>query len=259
MSTTASGLDLDTLRSASQGPVIGPGEDGWDAARQAWNLTADQRPAAVASVTNVRDVVAAVDFSRANGLRVAAQATGHAATALEDLERTLLVKTLRIGDIEIDPVTRQARVGAGVLWGDLGVAAAEYGLAGLGGSSPDVGVVGYALGGGIGWLSRPYGLASNSITAIELVTAQGELVRVDRDHEPDIFWALRGGGGSFGIVTALEMSLVPLTEVYAGSVDLACRACRRPPAGVPRLGAGATSRDDDGLPVPVPAADPRGA
>ena len=218
MTSTASDLDLATLRASSQGPVIGPGEDGWDAAREAWNLTADQRPVAVAAVTNVRDVVAAVDFARENGLRVAAQATGHAATALEDLERTLLVKTLRMGDLEIDPVTRQARVGAGVLWGDLGVAAGEYGLAGLSGSSPDVGVVGYALGGGIGWLSRRHGLASNSITAIELVTAEGKLVRADHDHEPDLFWALRGGGGSFGVVTALEMSLVPLAQTYAGGV-----------------------------------------
>ncbi len=218
MSSAVRSLDLDTLRAASQGPVIGPGEDGWDAAREAWNLTADQHPVAVAAVTNVRDVVAAVDFARQNDLRVAAQATGHAATAIEDLDQTLLVKTLRLGEIEIDPVTRQARVGAGVLWGDVSVAAAEYGLAGLGGSSPDVGVVGYALGGGIGWLSRAHGLCSNSVTAIELVTAEGELVRADRDHEPDLFWALRGGGGSFGIVTALEMSLVPLKEVYAGGV-----------------------------------------
>ena len=115
MSSTVPSLDLDTLRAASQGPVIGPGEDGWDAAREAWNLTADQHPVAVAAVTNVRDVVAAVDFARQNDLRVAAQATGHAATAIEDLDQTLLVKTLRMGEIEIDPVTRQARVGAGVL------------------------------------------------------------------------------------------------------------------------------------------------
>ena len=119
----------------------------------------------------------------------------------------------------------------------MSVAAAEYGLAGLGGSSPDVGVVGYALGGGIGWLSRAHGLCSNSVTAIELVTAEGELVRADRDHEPDLFWALRGGGGSFGIVTALEMSLVPLKEVYAGGVFWAGRARGRAPCRVSRLGA----------------------
>ncbi len=179
---------------------------------------ADQHPAAVACVTSVGDVVAAVDFARTNGLRVAAQGTGHGAMALETLDRTLLVKTMRMGRVEVDPVGHRARVEAGALWGDLAVAAGEYGLSGLSGSSPDVGVVGYSLGGGIGWLARGHGLAANSITAVELVTADGELVRADADHEPDLFWALRGGGGSFGVVTALEMSLVPLAEVYAGSV-----------------------------------------
>ena len=152
---------------------------------------------------------AAVDFARANGLRVAAAGRpGTPPPRWRSSSDTLLVKTMRMGGVEVDPVARRARVEAGVLWGDLAVAAGEYGLAGLAGSSPDVGVVGYSLGGGIGWLSRRHGLAANSITAIELVTAEGELVRADRDHEADLFWALRGGGGSFGVVTALEMSLV---------------------------------------------------
>ena len=218
MTPTQTTLDLTPLRSASQGPVLGPADDGWDAARQAWNLVADQHPAAVACPTSVGDVVAAVDFARTHGLRVAAQGTGHAATALTSLEHTVLLKTMRMGRVEIDPVARRARVEAGALWGDLAVAAGEYGLSALAGSSPDVGVVGYSLGGGIGWLSRPHGLAANSITAVELVTAEGELVRADHDHETDLFWALRGGGGSFGVVTALEMSLVPVAELYAGGV-----------------------------------------
>ena len=218
MTPTDTSLDLDSLRSSSQGPVLGPGDDGWDAARQAWNLMADQHPAVVACPTSVADVVAAVDFARAHGLRVAAQGTGHAATALAPLERSLLLKTMRMGRVDVDPVARRARVEAGALWGDLAVAAGEYGLSALAGSSPDVGVVGYSLGGGIGWLSRRHGLAANSITAAELVTAEGRLVRTDAEHEPDLFWALRGGGGSFGVVTALEMSLVPVAEIYAGSV-----------------------------------------
>ncbi len=218
MTTIHTDIDLRALRSASQGPVVGPGDDGWDAARQAWNLVADQRPAGVACVAGVRDVVAAVDFARANGLRVAPQGTGHGATALGSLDNTLLVKTMRMGRVDVDPVARRARVEAGVLWGDLAVSAGEYSLAGLAGSSPDVGVAGYSLGGGIGWLSRRHGLAANSITAIELVTADGELVRADHDHEADLFWALRGGGGSFGVVTALELSLVEIAELYAGSL-----------------------------------------
>ena len=116
---------------------------------------------------------------------------------------------MRMGSVEVDRRPAHARVEAGALWGELAVAAGEHGLRRLSGSSPDVGVVGYTLGGGIGWLSRRYGLAANSVTAIEVVTADGELVRADHDRETDLFWALRGGGGSFGVVTALELELVP--------------------------------------------------
>ncbi|MGH3012789.1 MAG: FAD-binding oxidoreductase, partial [Gaiellaceae bacterium] len=116
----------------------------------------------------------------------------------------------------IDPEARTARVEAGVLWEEVSTEAAEHGLAGLAGSAPDIGVVGYTLGGGLGWLARRYGLAANSVLAVEVVTADGRRVRADRDHEPDLFWALRGGGGSFGIVTAIELALYPVPEVYAG-------------------------------------------
>jgi hypothetical protein len=119
-------------------------------------------------------------------------------------------------DVHIDPVSRTARVGAGALWMDVTGPAAEHGLAALAGSSPDVGVVGYSLGGGLSWLARKHGLAANSVTAIEVVTADGRLVRADATNEPDLFWALRGGGGSFGVVTALEFSLYPIAQVYAG-------------------------------------------
>src|SRR3954466_15034445 len=132
------------------------------------------------------------------------------------LAHTVLVKTERMRGVTIDPVARSARVEAGVLWAEVSEAAAEHGLAALAGSSPDVGVVGYSLGGGISWLARKHGLAANSVTAIELVNAEGELVRADAHHEPDLFWALRGGGGNFGVVTAIELELYPVAEVYAG-------------------------------------------
>jgi hypothetical protein len=132
------------------------------------------------------------------------------------LAHTVLVKTERMRGVQIDPKTRTARVEAGVLWAEVSEAAAEHGLAALAGSSPDVGVVGYSLGGGISWLARRHGLAANSVTAVELVNSEGELVRADAENEPELFWALRGGGGSFGVVTALEFRLYPITEVYAG-------------------------------------------
>jgi FAD/FMN-containing dehydrogenase len=118
--------------------------------------------------------------------------------------------------VEIDPQRRIARVGAGVVWEEVVDAATPHGLYPLHGSSPTVGVAGYSLGGGVGWLARSHGLQSNSVTAIELVTADGELVRTDADNDPELFWALRGGGGNFGVVTALEFRLYPVTEAYAG-------------------------------------------
>ena len=128
----------------------------------------------------------------------------------------ILIKTHEMRDVEIDPETRTARAQAGALWMDVTAPAHEHGLAALAGSSPDVGVVGYTLGGGLSWLSRTYGVAANSVTAIEVVTADGQIIRTDADNDPALFWALRGGGGSFGIVTAIEFTLYPVPEVYAG-------------------------------------------
>ena len=149
---------------------------------------------------------------------MAAQGTGHGADALTSLDGVVLVKTERMRGVSVDPAARRARVEAGVLGGELGPAAAEHGLTSLGGSSPDVGVVGFAIGGGIGWLSRRHGLTCNTITEAEVVTADGEQVRANADENTELFWALRGGGGDFGVVTALELELFPIETVYAGSL-----------------------------------------
>jgi FAD/FMN-containing dehydrogenase len=135
-----------------------------------------------------------------------------------DLSDTILIRTGALRGVHIDPAARLARVEAGAWWADVTNAAAAHGLAALAGSSRDVGVAGYCLGGGISWLARSHGLAANSVTAVEVVTADGRHRRVDEQHEPELFWALRGGGGSFGIVTHLELRLFPLTEVYAGAL-----------------------------------------
>jgi hypothetical protein len=128
--------------------------------------------------------------------------TGHNAAPFDDLSDTILLKTERMRRVRIDPGSRVARVEAGVLSLELVQAAAEHGLATLAGPSPDVGVIDYTLGGGMSWLGRKYGLAASNVTAAKLVTADGRVVRADRESEPDLFWALRGGGGNFGIVTA---------------------------------------------------------
>jgi hypothetical protein len=158
-----------------------------------------------------------VNFARESGLRVAVQAEGHGAGALAGVgDDTLLLKTGRMTGAEIDADSREARVGAAAKWQDVSALASSEGLAALSGSSAEVGVVGYTLGGGHGWLARKHGLACNSVIAAEVVTADGQLVRADLDNEPDLFWALRGGGGNFGVVTALEFELYPLPELYAG-------------------------------------------
>jgi FAD/FMN-containing dehydrogenase len=210
------GPDLTPLRDRIDGDVVGPGDYTWDEVRQAWNLSVDQRPAAVALPESPEDVMAIVAFAKANDLRVAPQGTGHGAAALDRLDETILLKTERMRHVTIDPDTRIARAEAGVIWIEVVEAAAEHGLAALAGSSPDVGVVGYTLGGGLSWLARKHGIGANQVTAIEVVTASGDFVRADWANEPDLFWALRGGGGAFGIVTAIEFNLFPLDEVYAG-------------------------------------------
>jgi FAD/FMN-containing dehydrogenase len=197
--------------------ILTDGDDGWEAACQAFQLGARQRPAAVALPESEREVVAAVRFASDAGLRVAPQTTGHNAGPLApSLDEALLLRTGRLRGVEIDPILRRARVAGGTLWNEVVRPAYEQGLAALHGSSPTVGVAGYSLGGGIGWLARRYGLQTNSLTAVELVTAAGELVRADEHHEPDLFGALRGGGGNFGVVTALEFELYPVNYAYAG-------------------------------------------
>ncbi len=215
ITTETSGVDL--LRARCAGTVVAPEDDAWDEARRAWQLRFDQQPAAVVYPSDAGDVAAAVRFAREAGLRVAVQGTGHNAPAYGRLaDDTLLVRTSAMQEVEIDPATRRARVQAGALWEQAVAPASPMGLAALHGSSPDVGIVGYSLGSGVGWLARKYGLACNSLTAVELVTADGDHVRTDAEHEPELFWALRGGGGNFGAVTALEFALYPVENVYAG-------------------------------------------
>jgi hypothetical protein len=211
----------DRLSDQLTGRVVTPDDPGWDEARSAWNLAIDQRPAAVVLVDSVDDIVQTILRARDLGLGVAAQGTGHNAgplAARDGLADVILLRTSAMRGVHVDPDRRIARVEAGALWGDVVAAAAPHGLAALAGSSHDVGVVGYTLGGGVSWLSRSHGLASNHVLAVELVTADGVLRRVDAEHDPELFWALRGGGGDFGVVTALEFSLFPIAEVVAGTL-----------------------------------------
>jgi FAD/FMN-containing dehydrogenase len=209
---------FERLSTSLDGELVLPSDPTWDEARTAWNLAVDQRPAAVVLAASAADVSKTIQIARSAGLRVAPQGTGHGATPLGDLSDTILLRTTRMRGVSVDPKRRTARVEAGVLWQEVTDAAAEHGLAALAGSSHDVGVVGYTLGGGISWLARKYGLSSNAVLAAEIVDAEGNQRRLDYENDPDLFWAIRGGGGAFAVVTALEIRLFPIAEIYAGTL-----------------------------------------
>jgi FAD/FMN-containing dehydrogenase len=198
--------------------LLTPADSRWDASRGAFNVLLNQQPARIALSQSADEVADAVRSAAADGKRVSAQRTGHSAAPLGSLAETVLVRTDGLTGIEIDSERGSARVGAGTLWGEVVPQASEHGLAALHGSTPTVCIAGYSLGGGVSFYGRKHGLACNRVTAIELVDAGGEQLRVDADNEPDLFWALRGGGGSFGVVTALEFDLLPLPEIHAGAL-----------------------------------------
>jgi FAD/FMN-containing dehydrogenase len=211
-------IRAESLRGLCGGAVHLPCDPGYDVARTAWNLAVQQRPAAVAVPRDAADVSAVVRAAAAAGLRVAPQSTGHNAgpLAAQGLDDVVIVRTSALTDVEVDTDRGIVRVGGGTLWEAAVDAAAEQGLAVLHGSSPDVGIAGYSLGGGMGWYARKLGLATNSLTAVEVVIGDGTLVRATATTNPELFWAVRGGGGNFGVVTALEFRMYPIETAYAG-------------------------------------------
>jgi hypothetical protein len=217
-SLTLQSLDVSSLRGEFSGALELPGEPGYELARQPWNLAFEQRPALVAHANTPADVAAVLRFAAERGLRVAPQGTGHGAPRVGPLEQSILLRTDGMRGVQIDTTRRVARVDAGALWSDLAAASGPVGLSGLGGSVPDVGVVAFALGGGLGWLSRAHGLCCHRLRAVELVTPARGWMRCDATHQPELFWALRGGGGDLGVVTAIELELVPAPALYGGTM-----------------------------------------
>lgn len=216
--TTIGTTTFNLFNSSIDGDVFRPGDPGWDTARTAWQLTVDQQPIAVVVPASDYDVVRTVQAARAAGVRLAPQTTGHNAAPLGSLDNTVLLRTSALNGVQIDARNHVARVEGGAVWGTVVDQAAKDGLAALAGSARDVGVVGYTLGGGLSWFGRSHGLAANHVVAAEVVTADGVLRRVDETNDADLFWAIRGGGGSFGIVTALEFRLFPIISVQAGAL-----------------------------------------
>ncbi|WP_182904352.1 FAD-binding oxidoreductase [Microbispora sp. H13382] len=207
------------LRRDFAGAVHLPGDAAYDALREAPYSSIDPRPALIAEATSPADVRAAIVAARDSGLPFAVQATGHGTQVACD--GGLLLRTGAMGSVLVDPAQRIARVGPGVMWQEVTAAAEPFGLAPLAGPVPSVGVTGYTLGGGFGWLARKYGFAADSVVRAEVVTAEGHIVAVGPDRHPDLFWALRGGGGNFGVVTSLEFRLHPVARVHAGTAFFA--------------------------------------
>lgn len=206
------------LATRISGPVYFPGDSGYAHEIAGFNTAVVHTPDLVVGAESAADVVEAVRFAREHGHPVTVQATGHTE---EPITSGLLISTRRLEGVSVDPGRRTATIGAGTRWEAVVAAAAEHGLAAVGGSSAVVGVVGYLLGGGLGPLARSHGFSSDYLTQLEVVTGDGELVEASVDHNPELFWALRGGKAGLGVVTEVRLRLVELSTLYAGSLFFA--------------------------------------
>jgi len=198
---------LNDLRRSFSGDVIPPGSSGYDDARRVWNAMFDRRPALVVRPTSVADVQAAIRFGREHDLEIAVRGGGHSAVGHSTCDGGLVIDMGRMNEVSVDSARRRARCGGGSLLGQLDIAAQEHGLVCPVGVVGHTGVAGLTLGGGVGRLQRRFGLTIDSLRAVELVTADGRIVRASADEEPELFWGLRGAGANFGVATSLELEL----------------------------------------------------
>jgi FAD/FMN-containing dehydrogenase len=206
------------LRGQISGSVLEPADAGYDAARKVHNGLIDRRPALIVRCRTTTDVVAAVAFARRAGLEISIRGGGHNVAGRAVTDGGLMIDLAEMKGIAVDPDRATARAEGGVVWRELNEAAAQHGLAVTGGTVSGTGIAGYTLGGGLGWLMSKYGLAADNLLAAELVTAEGDILHVDAASHPDLFWALRGGGGNFGVVTAFTYRLHRVTTIVGGLI-----------------------------------------
>ncbi|HWG09761.1 MAG TPA: FAD-binding oxidoreductase [Solirubrobacteraceae bacterium] len=211
-------LRAEEIRTRISGEVITPDDAGYEEARRVWNGMVDRRPAAVVRCSSSADVVSALAFARANGLVVAVRCGAHSTPGYSSCDDGIVIDLRGVNRVEVDPEARTARVGGGTLWGELDAATQEHGLAVTGGRVSDTGVGGLALGSGSGWLERTYGVTCESLISAEVVTADGSIVRASAEENPELFWALRGGGGNFGVVTEFEFALHPVGPILTAGM-----------------------------------------
>lgn len=219
-SPTQTTIDIATLRSAIRGEVMAPDDPGYDAARLVSNGAIDRRPAVIVQVADADDVATVIRLARDRGLELAVRSGGHSPAGHSVSDGGVVLDLRRMKDLQIDPEARTAWAETGLTAGEVTRAAAEHGLAVGFGDTGSVGIGGITLGGGVGYLARKHGLTIDSLLAAELVTADGELLRVDPEHQPDLFWAIRGGGGNFGVATRFEYRLHELGGFVGGFLFL---------------------------------------
>jgi FAD/FMN-containing dehydrogenase len=209
---------LGALAAEFSGELLQPGDADYDEARRVHNGLVDKKPALIARCAGAEDVAAAIGFARENGLEISVRGGGHNVAGRAVTDGGVMIDLAPLQAISVDPDARTVRAQGGVLWGDLNDAAHAHGLAVTGGAISTTGIAGYTLGGGLGWLMAKYGLAADNLLEVELVTADGKLLRVDDESEPDLMWALRGGGGNFGVAVSFLYRLHPLATVIGGLV-----------------------------------------
>lgn len=212
----SSEFDVEGLKGSFRGDVILPGDGEYDSARSVFNAMIDRRPAAIAHCADVADVIHAVKFARNEGLRVAVRGGGHSAPGLSVCDDGLVIDLSRLNGVRVDPDSRTVRVEGGATWGKVDHATHAFGLATVSGIISTTGVAGLTLGGGHGHLTRQFGLTIDNLLEADVVLADGRLVTTSKEQHPDLFWALRGGGGNFGIVTSFNFRLHPVSNVVAG-------------------------------------------
>ena len=215
---TLSETDIGSLRSALRGEVIQSDHGSYEAARRVWNGNVDRRPALIARCTGVADVQQALNFARTSRIMVSVRGGGHGAPGYGTNDGGLVIDLSPMKGIHVDPGTRTARAQGGVLWRELDHETQAFGLATTGGTVSNTGIGGLTLGGGLGWLMGKHGLTVDNLISADVVTADGQFRKASATENPDLFWALRGGGGNFGIVTSFEYRLHPVTQVMGGLV-----------------------------------------
>jgi FAD/FMN-containing dehydrogenase len=209
---------VEQLRPRLRGELITPESPNYDTARRVWNGMIDKRPAAIARCAGVADVVAAVRFAADNDMLLAVRGGGHNVAGLATCDNGIVIDLARMNGGHVDPVRRTVRAQAGMCWGDFDRETQVFGLAATGGLVSTTGIAGLTLGGGFGWLMGRCGLACDNVLSAQIVTADGKVVTASADEHPDLYWALRGGGGNFGVVISLEYKLYPITTVLSGLI-----------------------------------------